>query len=544
VETAAISPDGKYLLSEVNDNGMRSLWLRNIPTGSDTQIIPPSTGTFTNLTFSPDGNYIYFRKPADARNTAYDLYRAPVLGGTPQAIVHDIDSGISFSPDGRRITYVRHNDPELGKTRLLTATSEGSDEKILHIVSRDEFWRSPAWSPDGKTIALLFDPGNGFSGMKQFDIGTRRARDLAVFDDTAIDGFLWLPDGRGMLLLFRKTPNLGRSQIGFLSRTGGGIRPITRDTSDYWSLALSGDAKALAAVQGKPIFNPSVLAPDWMGPQEASALPSQQKDFVALNWTPDGNLLEGARDGTRLRRRDYDGKNATELLTDPNGGITRASPCGKRYLMVEWGSHAGSRLFNIWRVNLDGSGGATRLTNGKGDSFAVCTSDEKWVYYYDEAGLGQIKRVPIDGSGKAEGVTKKTDFSGFLVKDQFDISPDGKMLACSARETVPEDPGKAFARVALLTLDAPRSTRLLDANPKIAGGVQFTPDGKAVLYPIRENGIENLWFQPLDGSVGHQITKFDSDLIFWFQRSPDGKKLLIMRGHWESDVVLLHETEP
>jgi hypothetical protein len=37
---AAISPDGKYVLSVMDDNGLQSLWLRNVPTGSDTQVIP------------------------------------------------------------------------------------------------------------------------------------------------------------------------------------------------------------------------------------------------------------------------------------------------------------------------------------------------------------------------------------------------------------------------------------------------------------------------------------------------------------------------
>src|SRR5437762_1830843 len=38
---AALSPDGKYILHVQNDNGRRSLWLRNIPTGSDTRVIAP-----------------------------------------------------------------------------------------------------------------------------------------------------------------------------------------------------------------------------------------------------------------------------------------------------------------------------------------------------------------------------------------------------------------------------------------------------------------------------------------------------------------------
>src|SRR5262245_50852955 len=31
-----------------------------------------------------------------------------------------------------------------------------------------------------------------------------------------------------------------------------------------------------------------------------------------------------------------------------------------------------------------------------------------------------------------------------------------------------------------------------------------------VVYPIREKGIDNLWFQPLDGSTGRQLTNFTS----------------------------------
>ena len=61
-QEAAISPDGKYVLNVQNDNGMQSLWLRNVPTGSDTQIVPPAAAVYSILAFSPDGNYVYFRK--------------------------------------------------------------------------------------------------------------------------------------------------------------------------------------------------------------------------------------------------------------------------------------------------------------------------------------------------------------------------------------------------------------------------------------------------------------------------------------------------
>jgi len=115
----AISPDGKYILNVVRDAGEESLWLRNLPTNSDTQVIPPAEVEYAHLRFSPDGNYLYFERSEPGSEELKYLYRAPVLGGTPQKLVTDIDSNITFSPDGRQIAYFRDNNPDAGKQRLL-----------------------------------------------------------------------------------------------------------------------------------------------------------------------------------------------------------------------------------------------------------------------------------------------------------------------------------------------------------------------------------------------------------------------------------------
>jgi eukaryotic-like serine/threonine-protein kinase len=123
VAGAAISPDGKYVLSVTDENGQQSLWLSNVATGSVTQVIPPSAADYLDLAFSPDGNYIYFTKSENASHTYYNLYRAPVLGGTPQMVVRNIaNQSLTFSPDGQRIAYIREDDPEIGKYRILTAS--------------------------------------------------------------------------------------------------------------------------------------------------------------------------------------------------------------------------------------------------------------------------------------------------------------------------------------------------------------------------------------------------------------------------------------
>jgi eukaryotic-like serine/threonine-protein kinase len=97
-----------------------------------------------------------------------------------------------------------------------------------------------------------------------------------------------------------------------------------------------------------------------------------------------------------------------------------------------------------------------------------------------------------------------------------------------------------------MRVDSPQNAKLLDLQRPIPtdGAVRFAHDGKAVVYPFREHDAENLWLQPLDGSPGKQITKFKSERIADFHWSFDGSKLGMVRGHTDSDVVLLEESKP
>jgi eukaryotic-like serine/threonine-protein kinase len=171
--SAAISSDGKYLLNVVNDNGEESLWLRNIPTNSDTQVIPPAQVHYTGLRFSPDGNYLYFVRSEAANQGLEYLYRAPMLGGTPQKLATDIDSNISFSPDGRQFAFVRYNDPDPGKYRLIIQPTTGGDEKVLVSGPLTQCLFGLSWSPDGKVIVCaILQPDGALSGLIATDAAT------------------------------------------------------------------------------------------------------------------------------------------------------------------------------------------------------------------------------------------------------------------------------------------------------------------------------------------------------------------------------------
>jgi dipeptidyl aminopeptidase/acylaminoacyl peptidase len=166
--------------------------------------------------------------------------------------------------------------------------------------------------------------------------------------------------------------------------------------------------------------------------------------------------------------------------------------------------------------------------------------------YYDDSNDLVVKKVSIDG-GMPETVpgTGLTHINAAF-RLGVGISPDGKLLALLATrgrgaEAVQKD---AVHSVALVSLDAGQnpSIRMLDPDPRIAQLPVFVPDGTALTYSIRENGVDNMWLQPLDGSRGRQITSFQSDAIRTYRFSPDGKTLGVLRSHTESDAVLLRDS--
>ena len=550
-QQAAISPDGKYVLNVQNDNGRQSLWLRNVPTGSDTQILAPAAAVYNSLAFAPDGNYVYFRKAGISTQSEWDLYRTPVLGGTPQLLLRDVDTGIAFSPDGHRIAYARANDPEVGKYRLLTANSDGSEETVLQIAANTagNLPRSVTWSPDGKRITYsVYTLGDVLGTIKSFDIAGKQVEPLASFKNELVFDVLWLPGGRWLLARYdQKGPSYTRSQIGMVSHTGGQIQAITRDTNSYDTLTVSADGKTAATVQVRTTSSLS-LVPAASSQASSAVQPlAQSHDVQSVAWTADGKLL--VSDGQSVQRMNLDGEQRATILNDPNSWIADMARCGDRYIVLAWAFHGGTNQIHIWRTNADGSN-PTQLTNGIFDRYLVCSPDGKWLYYYDAAGPHYSMRAPLEG-GQPEPVPASDVHGMYGFGAGEAVSPDGKRLIFNADVNAPDSPQGAVSKLALVTLDlsSQSSPLLLQPDPRMATGggtgftnaMAFTADGKSVAYIVRDQGVDNIFVQPLDGSPGHQITNFTSEHIAEFQWSPDGKTLAVARAQNTSDVVLLRE---
>jgi len=542
---AAISPDGKYILNVQSENGKQSLWLRNVPTGSDTQVIPPAAGLYRHLAFSPDGNYIYFEKGVNSQGNEFNLYRAPVLGGAPTPIVHDIDTDIGFSADGKRIAYIRANDPEVGKYRILSANLDGSDEALLEITqsTRGGDPSHLAWGPDGKIAYTYQSSGKALGYIEAFDPATKKVTTIAELANDQPFELKYSPAGVLLVVYSTKGPNIERAQIGRVARDGS-LQPITRDTNRYATLTLSADGKSASTVQVKTTRTFALASADDIAKADYTPKNLPVADPRMVQWTPDGKLLIAG--GDKITRMDPDGQNATVLLSDLNAGILSLSPCGDRYLLLSWAFHEG-RSINIWRTNADGSS-PKQLSSQFFETNPTCSPDEKWVYYLDRPPL-KLMRVSIDG-GKPE-VVPSDVANRFAINSIDFVSSDGRSLSMGVDISDPNT-NDALTELETVSLDAatktPPQLKLLDHRygqmRNFSPRVQMMPGGKAAVYPINENGVDNLWVEPLDGSPGHLLTHFPSETISDFHWSPDGKTLAIIREHDDADVVLLKEGNP
>jgi serine/threonine protein kinase len=523
---AALSPDGKYILSLVrakSDNGLASLWLRNVPTNSMTQVEPPANVWYNGLRFSPDGNYFYSVHSEPGNSALKYLYRMPLLGGTPERLAADVDSNVTFSPDGRKVAFMRYDNPDPGKYQLIVRSADSGDETVLASGPNSQGLYDPAWSPDGKTIMCgVTQPADSPSGLMSVDARTGQQRLFLGFPDYLAYP-TWMPDGSGLLILSSgRSSNYRRRQIALISYPEGRLNPVTRDTNNYSALSVASNGEVLATVLSESHWNLSVMAAGLGGSEARETDPTDA--FTNFTWTHDGRLIDDKDSMLRWVNPESGVKGV--VATEQDSASYDPSACSDgRYVVFENSHRAGRGAQNIWRVDSNG-GNLKQISNGKNDAFPVCSPDAKWVYYLD-GGTGHMMRVPIDGGG----VQKVTDLP---VLQYFDVSPDGGTVVFA---TIDHANGHELS-LALVTIDTGK-VRELKFERETAGLIRFTRDGKGVVYVVRENGIDNLWQQPLDGSPGKQLTSFKSEHIYDFHWSPDGSKLALVRGHDDSDVVLM-----
>jgi serine/threonine protein kinase len=511
----AISPDGRYIVYVLRDGEQRSLWVRNVATKSDVQVLAPDVVSFAGLTFSPDGNYVYFvRSDKSTTNFRY-LYVMPVLGGTARQLIRDIDSPVSFAPDGKQFAYMR-GVPEHDDVELRVANADGGRDHLLAALPNwPGFMFGGAWSPDGKTILVP-----GFQRVKEtkwvltaVNVADGAVKDL-ISGSAGLGRPAWSPDGKSFLVPLELEPE-DRSQLWMVSYPGGERTRFSNDLSDYGnSVEMTQDGKILVALAG------SRSAHIWIAPggkaAQARQITTGETPDVGIAPGPTGKLLVRSR-GSELTLMNVDGSQRALLRPDLRNYISMSS-CGDSYLVFD--SYENNRL-RLLRTDPDGSN-STVLSE---DTFSSdCSPDGTWVLF--ESGQN-LYRVPVQGGTPVEVFAVANGGQGV-------ISPDGKWIATGYQEMVPVP----TLKLAVIPAAGGAPANVF-VRPIGAGKMHWSPDQKSVQYLLTRRGATNVWEQPLAGGPPRPVTNFTSGHIFDFAWSRDGKQLLLAKGEETSDVLLI-----
>ena len=522
----AISPDGKYLLTLLEDNGLFSLQLRNLPTNSVTQVQPPLNVKYNGLRFSPDGNFLYFVRSDPGNDDLKFLYRAPLLGGAPEKLAGDVESNVTFSPDGARVAFMRFDNPKPGEYQLIIKDLRSGKDTALVNGPRKTRLDSPAWSPDGKTIVcFISQPDGALTGLEAVDAETGQRKALVRSKDTVVKRPEWLLDGSGLLASeTRSSTNYLTNQIIRVSYPEGRISPVTRDASNYVAKDVTRSTAVVAAVVEE--YRGSVeLIP--AGAFSADPKPLvQAEDF---SWAGGALILSKK---SRLYSIDIATKATAAFGTDPGVPEFYVEGCRDGHVVHDSYDPATQQV-SVW-VKDPGGQNRRKLTSGLLDYYPMCSPDSQTVYFEDK-NTRVLMRVPMAGGTPQK--FSDMQLAGNYDYRTFDISPDG---ASALFVTISHAEGHK-ERVVEVGVDTGQVRREIAMQKPWERRIHYSQDGKAIEYPVRENGVDNIWRQPLDGSPGKWETAFNSEQIGGFEWSPDGKTLALQRGHTESDVVLLKD---
>jgi Tol biopolymer transport system component/DNA-binding winged helix-turn-helix (wHTH) protein len=515
---AVITPDGKYVAYTNETEAKEAIWLRQLETSENIQIVPPSDHAYLGLAISHDGNSLYFVRRHRTDDTPSALYRVMTFGGTPVKLAEKMEGSISVSPNDRQLSFVRCKYEEEDYCSLYVVGADGTNERRLLATRRPARISDNQFSPDGNSIVYAVgESANGGSDFRimSLDLSSAKERQVSARTFFNINDLKWLPNGSGLLVAARE--NLyGRIRIWQVAIGDGDARALTRDATDYVSMSLDRAGTRMIATNATNTFHLYVTSGENFA--NANALTSAR----TVTFAPDGKIVYSGNDGDIWTINPTGGEQRQLTNNSGTNFSPRVSPDGGYIFFTS--NRTGTN--QIWRMNSDG-GNQVQLTRTEGGYPRFVTSDGKWVYF--ESGLHEtIWQVASDGSAEFQ-VSQKP-----AVRATF--SPDGKLAAYLFRAELSD---KVFIGV----MSVPdgsllKSFPVADTATSVTAMV-WAKDNKSFDYVTTGPSKTSLWHLSLAGNVPRLVAELGNDEIQDIAMSPDGNDLAFIRGKWIHDAVLI-----
>ncbi len=402
---------------------------------------------------------------------------APIL--SQLTLVEGLEQSPAWSPDGRSIAYTAERD---GVRKIFTRPIAGGDGTPLTSGGDDDI--QPAWSPDGRRVAFVrsrlagrrFEPGDVFG---EYD-----------------NGDVWVVDPA--------------------------TRAETRLVENAYNPSFSPDGRRLA-VDASWAGPRRIWITDALGqnPQQATTDVSEAIVHVRPRWSPDGRRIVFQNiERTRFDVRvvDLASKALIQVTNDPVEDYQPVWwPSGRS---IAFASKRSGGL-NLWRVAVapEGkpSGPLEQLTNGAGqDVEPAVSADGKRIMFAILRQNADLWRLPVDpATGRPTGppqevvATTREDSRGAW-------SPDGASIAFNS------DRSGDMNLWLVSTRDG--TSRQLTRGPGGDFQPSWSPDGKRVAFFSSRSGNADIWIADVSTGALRQVTSTPSiDINPAF--SPDGRWL-------------------
>ena len=523
INEIVISPDGKYVAYSVVEAGKHSVHVRELATASDLRVTPVSDSRYSGLSFSPDGTFVYYLENHAETGT---LYRVSKLGGAQRLILENVNTAVTFSPDGSQMAFVRSNNA-VDPSDLVIASADGGSSSVFvqrtradnRFFSSDMRGPGPAWSPDGKSIACVTH--GQASKLTEFsleviEVESRTSKPVNAGPWHHISRITWLGDGSGWIVAATETPT-GSGQLYLVGNQIAGVRQITNDPNNYTLVSGSNDSNVF--VTRNVERSSSIWHLSLKDSPPATINVEQKKGLAEVERGTGKRLIHSVFDGKHINLWLQDASGTRQLTFEADNSKPTMSPDGK--YIVFCSTRAGT--MNIWRINSDGTQ-PLQLTTGTYQDLPSITPDSKWVIYRTGK---EVRKVSIDGGPPVALFRREVQGPA--------ISPDGGLLAFFVNDQPDSQEwhieiydlrsGSIVKRFAVPDSTTPFNGMTLTPDNRL----RWTPDGKGLAYVSSFGGASNIWLQSLNGGPFRKLTDFKEAEITSFAWSADGREIVLVR---------------
>jgi dipeptidyl aminopeptidase/acylaminoacyl peptidase len=303
--------------------------------------------TFEQTAISPDGKQVAWVERVSPLETA--IYISPAQGGTPRRVTaalargkHSEDS-VAWSPDSKRIAFLS-DAVSAGQQQLYVAPA-GPIAKLstpTKLTSVKGFLASPGWSPDGKTVSVLFTenatraagplvaetPQTGVikeavteQRLALIDAAGGKLRQISPADMYVYE-YDWSPDGKRFVTTAAHgngDDNWYIAQVYTIDAAGGPMNSIYKPPVDSQiaNPAWSPDGRSVAFISGlmsdEPAVGGDIFVVPANGGEARNVTPGMKASASWLTWTENGAKI--------LFGEDVDGLTGIATVDPANGKI-------------------------------------------------------------------------------------------------------------------------------------------------------------------------------------------------------------------------------